>query len=90
MSIYIYVEMPQCRTILHPVSPVPDQKKLTVPEQVRYQTKLTQSGIILVRYRTKIRDAGMPMLTLVCSMTMPSYAWAPLSLLRLNLSQVRW
>ncbi len=29
-------------------------------EQVRYRTKLTQSGIFLVRYRTKIRHAGMP------------------------------
>jgi hypothetical protein len=26
-------------------------------EQVRYRTKLTQSGIFLVRYWTKIRDA---------------------------------
>ncbi len=36
------------------------KKKLTKPEQVRYRTKLTQSGICLLRYRTKIRDAGMP------------------------------
>jgi hypothetical protein len=28
-----------------------------MPEQVRYWTKLTQSGIILVQCRTKIRDA---------------------------------
>jgi hypothetical protein len=45
-----------------------------MPEQVQYWTKLTQSGIILVRYRTKILDAGMPMLALVSSMPMPSYA----------------
>ncbi len=32
-----------------------------MPEQIRYRTKLTQSGIFLVRYRTKIRDAGMRM-----------------------------
>ncbi len=31
-----------------------------MPEQVRYRTKLTQSGNFLVRYRTKILDAGMP------------------------------
>ncbi len=33
-----------------------------------------QSGIFLVRYRTKIRDAGMPMPASVSSMPMPSYA----------------
>jgi hypothetical protein len=49
-------------------------KKITMPEQVRYRTKLTQSGIFLVRYRTKIRHAGMPMPALVSSMPMPSYA----------------
>jgi hypothetical protein len=49
-------------------------KKITMPEQVRYGTKLTQSGIFLVRYRTKIRHAGMPMPALVSSMPMPSYA----------------
>jgi hypothetical protein len=46
-----------------------------MPEQVRYRTKLTQSGIFLVRYRTKIQDAGMPMPALVSSMPMPSYAF---------------
>jgi hypothetical protein len=45
-----------------------------MPKQVRYRTKLTQSGIFLVRYRTKIQDAGMPMSALVSSMPMPSYA----------------
>ncbi len=67
-------KMPECRTVRHPVSPVPDWKKLMMPEQVRYQTKLTQSGIFLVQYRTKIQDAGMPMPALVSSMPMPSYA----------------
>jgi hypothetical protein len=47
-------------------------KKLMIPEQVRYRTKLTQPGIFVVRYRTKIRDAGMPMPALVFSMPMPS------------------
>jgi hypothetical protein len=74
MSMYIYIETPECRTIRHPVSLVLDRKKLMMPEQVRYQTKLTQSGIFLVRYRTKIRDAGMLMPALVSSMPMPSYA----------------
>ncbi len=72
MSMFIYTEMPECRTVWHPVSPVRDWKKLTIPEQVRYRTKLTQFGIFVVRYRTKIRDAGMPMPALVFSMPMPS------------------
>ncbi len=75
MSMYIYMEMPEFRTVRHLVSPVSDWKKLTMPEQVRYRTKLTQSGIFLVQYRTKIRDAGMPMPALVSSMLMPSYAY---------------
>ncbi len=72
-------KMPECRTVWHPVSPVPDWKKLTMPEQVQYPTKLTQSGIFLVQYRTKIRDAGMPMPALVSSMPMPSYDHNPFS-----------
>ncbi len=75
MSMDIYIEMPECWTVRHPVSPVPDWKKLTMPEQVRYRTKLTQSGIFLVRYQTKIRDAGMTMPALVSSMPMPSYVF---------------
>jgi hypothetical protein len=46
-------------------------KKTNDAGQVRYRIKLTQSGIFLVWYRTKIRDAGMPMPALVSSM--PSY-----------------
>jgi hypothetical protein len=49
-------------------------KKLMMPEQVWYRTKLTQSGIFLFRYRTKIRHAGMLMPALVSLMLMPSYA----------------
>jgi hypothetical protein len=74
MSMYIYTEMPEWRTVRNPVSPVTDWKKLMIPEQTRYRTKLTQSSIFLVRYRTKIQDAGMPMLALVSSMPMPRYA----------------
>ncbi len=48
-------------------------KKLTMPGIVQYRTKPRQSGIFLVRYRTKIIDAGMPMPALVSSMPMPSY-----------------
>ncbi len=45
-----------------------------MPELVRYQTKPTQSGIFLVRYRTELVDAEMPMPALVFLMPMPSYA----------------
>ncbi len=48
-------------------------KKLTMPGQVRYQTKPRQSGIFLVRYKTEIIDAGMPMLALLSCMPIPSY-----------------
>ncbi len=65
--------MPECRTVRHPVSLVPDWKKLMMPEPIRTRTKLTQSGIFWVRYRTAIMDAGMPMPALVSSMPMPSY-----------------
>jgi hypothetical protein len=50
-------------------------KKLTMPGIVRYRTKPRQSGILLVRYRTEIIDAGMPMPALVSSMPMPSYVY---------------
>jgi hypothetical protein len=61
-----------------PDCPASDQsvtglKKLKMPGMVQYQTKLRQSGIFLVRYRTEIIDAGMPMPALVSSMLMPSY-----------------
>jgi hypothetical protein len=49
-------------------------KNLTMPGQVRYRTKPRQSGIFLVRYRTKIIDAVMPMPALVFWIPMPSYA----------------
>jgi hypothetical protein len=49
-------------------------KKLTIPKQVRYRTKPAQSGIFWVWYRTKILDAKMPMLVLVCPVLMTSYA----------------
>jgi hypothetical protein len=50
-------------------------KKLTMLELVQYRTKPMQSGIFLVRYRTKLTDAGMPMPALVFWMPMPSYGF---------------
>ncbi len=65
-----------------PDSPASDQsgtgiKKLTMPGQVWYRIKPRQSSIFLVRYRTELSDAGMPMPALVSWMPMPSYAYTP-------------
>jgi hypothetical protein len=49
-------------------------KKVTMPGQVWYQTKPTQSGVFLVRYRNENIDTGMLMPALVFWMPMPSYA----------------
>jgi hypothetical protein len=40
----------------------------------RYRNKGTQSGTGMLRYRTEIHDAGMPMPAASTSMPMPSYA----------------
>jgi hypothetical protein len=45
-----------------------------MPEPVLYRNKKTQSGIFMVRYRTEMTDAGMPMPALVFWMPMPNYA----------------
>ncbi len=58
-------KMPERRTIRYPVSPVPEWKKLNMPELLRYRTKPMQSGIFLVQYRTELVDAGMPMPALI-------------------------
>ncbi len=65
MYMHIYVKRLECRTVWHPVSLVPDEKKLTKLKQVRYRTKPTH---FFVQHRTKILDAGMPMPALVSSM----------------------
>jgi hypothetical protein len=82
--------MLECRTVRHSVSLVPDGKQLIMPEQVWYWTKLTQSGMFLVQYHTKIRDAGMPMPALVSSMPMPSYACGILCMATFHLSSHEW
>jgi hypothetical protein len=43
--VYIYIYMSECCTVRHLVSPVSEWKKITMPEQVWYWTKPTQSGI---------------------------------------------
>jgi hypothetical protein len=46
-----------------------------MPEAVRYWITALQSGIFLVRYRTEMADAGMPMPALVFWMPMPTYGF---------------
>jgi hypothetical protein len=53
--------MPQCQTVQHLVSPVPDWKTGTMPEPVRFRNKGTQSGTRMVWYQTEMSDAGMMM-----------------------------
>ncbi len=65
------------RTVRHPVIPLPEWTKIPMPEPVRYRNKGTQSGTGMLRYRTEIQDAGMPMAS--TSMTMPSYVPSPQS-----------
>ncbi len=60
----------------YPVSSQSGTNKLTMTELVRYRTKPMQSGIFLVRYRTELVDAGMPMPALVFLMPMPSYGFS--------------
>ncbi len=73
VHVRVHVRVYKWWIVRHPISPVPEWTELTMPWQVRYRTKRTQSSIFLVRYRTKILDAGMPMPPLVSSMPMPSY-----------------
>jgi hypothetical protein len=48
-------------------------KKLLMLKLVRYQVKVTKSDIFLVRYWTKMTDAGMQMPALVFRLPMPTY-----------------
>jgi hypothetical protein len=46
---------------------------MDVQEHVLYQDKGNQSGTGMLRFRTEVRDAGMPMPAASASMPMPSY-----------------
>jgi hypothetical protein len=78
LHVYVYVHVHICRNARMPDCPASGQygtglKKTTDARTGLVRTKLTQSSIFLVRYWTKIRDAGMPMPALASSMLMPSY-----------------
>ncbi len=65
--------MLQNRTDRHPVSPIPERKKMLMPELFRYRNKEAQSGTGMLRYHTEMIDAGIPMLAALALMPMPSY-----------------
>ncbi len=77
LHVHVYVHVQICRNAGMPDCPASGQAgtglKKTMLEQVQCRTKLSQSGMFLVRYRTKIRDAGIPMPALVSSMPMPCH-----------------
>jgi hypothetical protein len=56
VNVHVHIHILKCQTVRHPVNQVLEFKKLTILEQVRYQPKLTQSGIFLVQYWTRIQD----------------------------------
>ncbi len=67
--------MPECRTVRHLVSPVPECIKMPMPGAVRFWSKKTQSSIGMLWYRTEMPGAGIPMPTAFVSMPMPSYGF---------------
>jgi hypothetical protein len=73
--IYAHSKLPECRIVRHPGGPVPDWKKLMMPELILYRNKAMQSGILMVRYRAEMKDAGLPMPALVFWMPMPTYVF---------------
>jgi hypothetical protein len=64
-------------------------KKITMSETVQYRTKPRQSDFLLVWYRTKIIDAGMPMPALVSWIPMLMLSYGKLSLFQINMGAVR-
>jgi hypothetical protein len=64
--------MPECQTVQHPVRYRNEKTNDTRTDLVLDQADAVRH--FLVRYRTEIMDAGMPMPALISSMLMPSYA----------------
>jgi hypothetical protein len=83
---FFILSMPECRTVRHLISPVPEWTKTPMPEPVRYRDKRTQSGTRMLRYRTKTQGAGMPMPAALALMPMPSYALKCIERVRLPTS----
>jgi hypothetical protein len=65
--------MLECRTVRHQVNPIPELTEMLMPEPARYLNKGIQSSTGMLRYRTEIQDAGIPMSAASTSMPMPSY-----------------
>jgi len=69
-----FYRFPECRTVRHPVNPVPEWKEIRMPEPVRSGIRReTQSGTGMLRYRTEMMNARIPMPAASASMSMPNY-----------------
>jgi hypothetical protein len=69
--------MPERRTVRHLIIPVPERRKMSMPEPVRYRKKETQSDTEILRYRTELLNAGLLMPAASASMPVPSYGTFP-------------
>jgi hypothetical protein len=68
-----FLSMPECRTVRHLITPVPESLKMLTPEPVGYRDKRARSRTGMLRYRTKIQDVGILMPAASASIPMPSY-----------------
>ncbi len=67
----------ECRTVRHPACPELELIKMLMPGAVRYRNKGIQSGTGMLRYRTEMSDAGMPMPAALVSMPLPAALVSP-------------
>ncbi len=74
LHLYTMLLMPECRTVEHRLVRYRN-KKMPMPEAVRYRNKGTQSCIGMLRYRTEMLGAVILMPAAVVSMPMPSYSY---------------
>ncbi len=65
--------MPECLTVRHPISPVPERKTNDAGTDLVSNQADAVWHFFLVWYWTEIMDAGMLMLAIFSSMPMPSY-----------------
>jgi hypothetical protein len=66
-----FFKMPECRTVRHLVSPVPEWKRVPMPEPVRNLNKKTQSVTGILRCQTDMSVIGMPMAVASALIPMP-------------------
>jgi hypothetical protein len=57
----VFVNAGLSPTVRHPVSPVPERKRMQMPKPVRYRIKGTQSFTEMLQCLTEMSDAEIPM-----------------------------